>query len=227
MMTSARSAPLFVSASRLVPCAIVCAMRAARLPDDARIEVVEEEIERAAVHGDRRQHVAAAGEREQADAVARAERAQPTDLLLHALEAVRPLVRRQHRERRIDGEHEVDAGRSHRRALQSPARTGEGDTSEQRGRAEPHGAPSAAHAEHGRRHESAHDVEACPGARAAACALRARAPQQEHEARAAARCARISSQGSSTHVVQHGEQRHHGSGPFHATSSSSAARRSA
>ncbi len=114
--------------------------RAARLPDDRRVEVVEEEIERAFVHRERREDVAAPREREQREPVAARCRAKPTHFLLEPLEPAGPFVGRQHRQRRIERKHDVDPLAAEDRRLLSPARPGQRDRREQRRQAEPRGA---------------------------------------------------------------------------------------
>ena len=119
--------------------------RAARLSDDRRVEVVEKEVERAAIDRERRQHVAASGEREHRDAIARRRRAQPPHLLFHPLQAARTFVLRHHRQRRIEREHHVDAARAHDGPLVAPARSGDGNADERARRRR--GAPCANPAE--------------------------------------------------------------------------------
>jgi hypothetical protein len=118
--------------------------RAAGLPHHARVEVVEEELDRARVGGERREDVAPPGEREQRDAVARRERAEPPHLLLHARQPARPLILREHRQRRVERQHHVDAGRADLPPLESPAGPGECQAAEQTGQAEPSRAPAPA-----------------------------------------------------------------------------------
>jgi hypothetical protein len=116
--------------------------RAPRLPHHARVEVVEKEGEGATVGRQRGQDVAAAGEGDERGAIARRERAQPTHLLLGAREARGSLVGREHRHRRIDGDHHVDSARAHHVALHPPPRPGEGHGRERGRAAEPRHPPA-------------------------------------------------------------------------------------
>ena len=132
--------------------------RAARLTHDRGIEVVEEEIERASVHRQWREHVAPTGKRDQSHAVAARHRAQAAHLFLHARESVGPLVRGDHRERRVEGEYHVDAPRPHDGLLRAPAWPGDGDTDERAGGSQSRHAP--AHRSHATRgHQASHDLE--------------------------------------------------------------------
>ena len=105
--------------------------RASSLPHDRRIEILQKKIERAVVHRKRRQDVTAPGEREQREPVAGREIPQPVDLLLHRLEPARFFIRREHGQRGIESEHDVDALLFDDVLLDAPARTGDGKTEKQ------------------------------------------------------------------------------------------------
>ena len=148
--------------------------RAARLPHDGRIQIVEKEVERAGVDGERREHVTPARKRDHAHTVAGRHRAQPPHLLLHAREPVRLVVGRKHRERRVEREHHVDAARPNDRLLGPPPRPRDADSHERARRGEPRSAP--AHRAHRvRRKETLHDLGLTePREPGAALAVRAR-----------------------------------------------------
>src|SRR5687768_1379316 len=190
--------------------------RAARLTYDARIEIVQEEVEGAAIDGDRGEHVAPAGEREQTHTIARAECTEPPDLLLHTLEAAGSLVGGEHRERGVDRQHEIDAGRAHGRPREPPSGAGAGDAGQKSGAAEPDGAP-AARRERVRRHEPAHDRERAQSLKPART-FGPSPPEQEEEQHRQ----RDGQQEEPRHLDRV-EPRDHGSRPFHAPSRSSAA----
>lgn len=110
--------------------------RRPRLPHDVRAEIVEEEVDGAVICRERREDVAAPGEAEEREAVARAAGAQAPHFLLHSFEAAGALVVREHRERKIKRDGDVYALDLQRLRGTPPARARQRDTQRQRRRSQ-------------------------------------------------------------------------------------------
>ncbi len=92
-----------------------------RLPDDRRIEVVEEKRDGAVVGGERCEDIALPREREERDAVAWCFGTKPPHFLFHPFETARAFVLREHRQRRVHREHDVNPLGVNDRRARSPA----------------------------------------------------------------------------------------------------------
>jgi hypothetical protein len=184
------------------------------LPDYGRVEVVEEEVESALVDRERRQNIAAPGKRLHPDSITRREGPQAPDFLLHSLEAAGPLVLGQHRERRVEREHHVDAPRANDGPLVSPSRTRDRDADQRPGDAQPHHAPARPH-QRARRDDPGNHVHGAEATQPR-LALRERAPEDVNRQQRKDR-----REGEQVRIVE----RHigdHGSGPRRAASINSA-----